>query len=112
MIVPLIQFRNANFYYEQQLLLDWEVPSGESQWTTIVGTTNISYNSGNLVMGTATPERLLHLVHQSNGTAPIGTDEYGGNASDIRFGRARVNTPLDSMGLPQERLNTHRRLLR
>lgn len=76
------------------------MPSGKSQWTTTVGTTNISYNSGNVVMGTA-PERLLHLIHQSNGAAPIGIDEYGENAADIRFGRARVNAPLDPWVCPR-----------
>jgi hypothetical protein len=62
---------------------------------------NISYNSGDVVMGTATPEWLLHVVHQSNGTAPIGTDEYEGNAPDNRFRRARVNAPL-LQGLPRK----------
>jgi hypothetical protein len=63
------------------------VTGGSSQWATTSGTTNISYNSGNVGLGTATPQRQLHLVHQSNGTAPVGIDEYGA-APDIRFRRA------------------------
>ena len=63
----------------------WAVPSGNSQWAS--GTNNISYNTGNVGIGTTTPVRQLHLVHQSNGQAPVGIDEYGA-APDIRFRRA------------------------
>ena len=45
------------------------VPGGPSQWTTTSGTNNISYNSGNVGIGTTTPGTQLHIVRPVIGQA-------------------------------------------
>ena len=62
------------------------VTGGPSQWTTTSGTNNISYNSGNVGIGTTTPGTQLHIVRPVIGQA-VTVDTYGA-APDIRFRRA------------------------
>ena len=67
----------------------WAVPSGgSSPWAT--DGTNVFVNPGKVGIGTATPQRPLHIVHQSQseGNQAIYIDEYGA-APDIRFRRAQ-----------------------
>ncbi|HEV2883833.1 MAG TPA: hypothetical protein VGW36_03190, partial [Pyrinomonadaceae bacterium] len=52
-----------------------------------VAQTNTFPATGNVGIGTTTPIRPIHVVHQSNGQAPVGIDEYAA-APDIRFRRA------------------------
>ena len=71
----------------------WAVPSGgSSPWAT--DGTNVFLNPGKVGIGTATPQRPLHIVHQSQseGNQAIYIDEYGA-APDIRFRRAQVRSP-------------------
>src|SRR5438067_2034882 len=57
---------------------------------------NISYNSGNVGYRSSDAGKASSPRSPSNSTAPIGIDDYGGNAPDIRFRRARINAPLDT----------------
>lgn len=67
----------------------WAVPSGEgsSPWAT--DGANVFFNTGKVGIGTAAPQRTLHIVHQSDaGPGTITIDEYAA-APDIRFRRAQ-----------------------
>ena len=50
------------------------VPGGPSQWATTSGTTNISYNTGNVGIGTTSPTAKLHVAGDGRLTGNLTVD--------------------------------------